>query len=79
MFHLRPITVRKDGVNLTPEEQMALPENEGRRYIAAEWEAQEPEELFMYAKPNPWNDLPVRNGKRIYQLKRNYSSCASSM
>ncbi len=72
MFHLRPITVRKDGVNLTPEEQMALPENEGRRYIAAEWEAQAPEELFMQYKPNPWENLPVRNGKRIYQLKRKY-------
>ena len=60
MFHLRPITVRKDGVNLTPEEQMALPENEGRRYIAAEWEAQEPEELFMHAQAQPLG-RPRRN------------------
>jgi len=72
MLGIKPILVRMDGANLTPEEQAALPENEGRRYIAAEWETQANEELFMYAKPSPWDNLPVRNGKRIYQFKRNY-------
>ncbi|MFN8467248.1 MAG: hypothetical protein U0X20_16950 [Caldilineaceae bacterium] len=71
MLGIKPILVRKDGANLTAEEQAALPENEGRRYIAAEWEAQEPEALFMVA-PNPWKEMSMRNGKRIYQLKRNY-------
>jgi hypothetical protein len=71
MFHLHPILVRKDGVTLTPEQQAALPENEGRRYIAAEWEARAPEALFM-SRPNLFKDLAVRNGKRIYERKLNY-------
>ena len=73
MYHLRPITVRKNGVNLTPEEQTALPENEGRRYIAAEWTAQPGKEDLFMAAPNPWKELEVRHGKRIYRTKRNYS------
>ena len=73
MYHLHPITVRKNGVNLTPDEQTALPENEGRRYIAAEWTAQPGKEDLFMAAPNPWKELEVRHGKRIYRTKRNYS------
>ena len=69
MFRLTPITVRKSGRVLTPEEQAALPENEGRRYIAGEWDART-QPAPLPATPNPWAALKVRNHKRIYELRR---------
>jgi hypothetical protein len=85
LYHLRPITVRKDGRNLTPAEQAALPENEGRRYIAAEWESAPAPAALLHAAPNPWQQLAVRHGKRIYAFKHHHRAgslrflrCASS-